>query len=84
MKPTPRLGGRPSKGPRQYVNVPLPLALAEKLARYSELTGEGKGPAVARVFEAHIEDLQLEEIEAQAAAERGQERLDFEATRRPA
>lgn len=58
-------GGRPSKGPRQYVNAPVSLAAAEKLERYSELTGEGKGPTMARIFEAHIDELNLEALEDQ-------------------
>lgn len=58
-------GGRPSKGERRYVNAPVSLAAAEKLERYSELTGEGKGPAMARIFEAHIDELNLEALEDQ-------------------
>lgn len=72
--------GRPSKGPRRYVNSPVAKAAYDKLARYSELTSEGMGPTVARIFEAHIDDLHLEEVEAAAAAQTGQERMDLDET----
>ena len=66
--------GRPSKGPRRYVNSPINEAAAARLERYCELTGESMGPTVARIFEAHIEDLRLDELEAGAA----QPQMNFE------
>lgn len=62
--------GRPSKGPRSYVNAPINDAAVALLERYCELTGESKGPTVARIFEAHLADLGLEELEAGAAQPR--------------
>lgn len=72
--------GRPSKGPRTYVNSPINDAAVAKLERYCELTGESKGPTVARIFEAHIADLGLEELEAGAA----QPRFNLDETRKTA
>lgn len=72
--------GRPSKGPRSYVNSPIADAAVAKLERYCELTGEAKGPTVARIFEAHLDDLGLEELEAGAA----QPRFELDESKRTA
>ncbi|UEJ84616.1 hypothetical protein Bra3105_18465 (plasmid) [Brachybacterium halotolerans subsp. kimchii] len=72
--------GRPSKGPRTYVNSPIPEPAASALERYCELTGEAKGPTVARIFEAHLDDLGLDQLEAGAA----QPRIDLEGEKRTA
>lgn len=61
-----RNAGRPSKGDRRYVNTPVHKAYADKLERYSDLTGEPMGVTVAKIFEAHIDDLGLEALEAGA------------------
>ena len=69
--------GRPPMGKRHYVNAPLPPHVLKPLLRYSELTGEPMGPTVAKIFEAHLKDLRLDELEAASAVARGQEVLDF-------
>lgn len=84
MTQKPRRTGRPSKGLRRYVNAPIAKSAADKLARYADLTGEGMGPTVARIFETHLADLNLEELEAQAAARQGQERIEFDEERQTA
>lgn len=78
MKATRAKTGRPSKGPRRYVNAPVAQHAADQLARYAELTGEGMGPTLARIFEAHIDDLNLEQIEARAAQQAGQARMELD------
>ena len=73
-----RRTGRPSKGPRRYVNSPINEAAAARLERYCDLTGESMGPTVARIFEAHLDDLGLDELEAGAA----QPQMNFEESRK--
>ncbi|MEE1652174.1 hypothetical protein V1260_15435 [Brachybacterium sp. J144] len=72
-------GGRPSKGPRVYVNSPIAKPAHDLLERYLELTGAGKGPTVARIFEAHLAELEqeIDALEAAADADGGQNRIDL-------
>lgn len=72
-------GGRPRKGPRVYVNSPISPSSHELLERFYELTGAGKGPTVARLFETHIAELQreIEALEAAVDAQEGQNRIDL-------
>lgn len=72
--------GRPSKGPRRYINSPVSEAASARLERYCDLTGESMGPTVARIFEAHLDDLGLDELEAGAA----QPQISFEESRQTA
>lgn len=79
--------GRPRiEEERHYVNTPIGVELMPLLRRHRELTGQGMGPTVARVFAAHVEDLvrEVQELEADADDRDGQQRMSFEEIRRTA
>jgi len=71
--------GRPSKGRRVYVNSPVSPDAHDLLERYYELTKVGKGPTMARIFEAHIAELrrEVERLEAKRDDSEGQNRIDL-------
>lgn len=83
---TGHVGRPPIEEERHYVNTPVDLEFMPLLRRHRELTGQGMGPTVARIFTNHIEDLirEVQELEAAADDRDGQQRMDFEEERRTA
>ena len=49
--------GRPSKGPRRTIGVPVPVALGDNIERIKELTGKTMGEVVLEVLERHLDEL---------------------------
>ena len=49
--------GRPSKGPRRTIGVPVPVALGDRIERMKELTGKTMGEIVLEVLERHVDEI---------------------------
>ena len=72
--------GRPSKGPRRTIGVPVPMPLADRIARIKELTGKTMGEIVIEVLERHVDELDPAAYEHGAA----QPRMDLDESKRTA
>lgn len=72
--------GRPSKGPRRTIGVPVPMPLADRIARIKELTGKTMGEIVIEVLERHVDEPRPAIYEVGAA----QPRMDLDESERTA
>ena len=72
--------GRPSKGPRRTIGVPVPVALGDKIERMKELTGKTMGEIVLEVLERHSDEIDPAAYEAGSS----QPRIAFEETKQTA
>lgn len=66
--------GRPSKGPRRTIGVPVPVPLGDRIERIKELTDKTMGEIVLEVLERHADELDPAVYEAGA----DQPRIDLD------